>query len=141
MIRRQIPALVLIASLTAAMAACNKNSTTAPTVATTPTVTMTESFTGTLTINGANSTFFSTLAAGTVTATIKSLAPDSGVTIGLALGNWTGSACQLAVTNDAALIGNIVTGSVGGVSSVCARVYDVGKLAASTTFTIELTHP
>src|SRR5258705_12549460 len=65
-------------------AACGNDTPTTPTT-TTP-VTVTDTFAGTLTPSGAASYAFTTAASGNVIATLSSLAPDSALVVGLALG-------------------------------------------------------
>ena len=109
---------------------------TTPTTTTTPTVTQT--FTGNLNTNGAATMPF-TAQTGTVTATLMTLG-DPTVTVGLALGTWSGSSCAIAIANDNALVGATVTGSVSGTANVCARIYDVGFVTATIPFSITITH-
>ena len=102
----------------------------------------TQTFTGTLNQNGAMTFPFTTVAAGTVTATLKSVDPDATVAFGIALGNWDGSACAWVVANDNALVGAVVSGSAAGPSSLCVRVYDTGHLSStSLNFSIDVAHP
>lgn len=140
------PALALVASLS--LSACSNGSNSAITVPTAPTTTtttpggsavVTQTFTGNLNSNGAATLPF-TMQAGTVTATLTTLG-DPAVTVGLALGDWSGSACTIAVANDAALTGATVTGSVTGTANVCVRIYDVGFVTTTIPFTITITHP
>lgn len=132
---------VLAASLGAATA-CGSATPTTPTP-TTP-VTFTEVFTGTLTPNGATNHSFIAQSSGTVTLTLTTVAPDSAVAIGIALGTWTGSACQIVIANDRALQGAVLNGAVGQAGSLCVRAYDAaGSLAAGTAVSYEFTvvHP
>jgi hypothetical protein len=119
--------------------ACGSSST-----PTTPTdsdaVSVTESFTDTLTVNGAKTQPFTASRAGTVTATITALSPDATVTVGLSLGTWNGSACQIIIANDAAVLNTVVTGTAQATGNFCVRVYDVGKLTAATDYTLAVTH-
>ncbi len=97
-------------------------------------------FTGTLTINGGATTPFTTIAAGTVTAIIDSLQPTPNVAIGVALGTWNGTSCQWIVANDNAGVGSGIAGFASGPGNLCARVYDVGKLTETVTFTVTIKH-
>jgi hypothetical protein len=146
--RRLIPGILLLASM-AAGAGCNDdNGVTTPsttTTTTTTTATVTETFSGTLNMNGAATYPFTAAAGGTVTATLTSVAPDSTVIIGLSLGSWTGSSCQLSssIANDSATQGAVVTGTVTAAAPLCARVYDVGKVTAAqpVSFAVTIVHP
>lgn len=60
--------------------------------------------------------------------------------IGIALGTWSGTTCSVVLANDLSSVGSQVTGVVQGAGSLCARVYDVGKIVTPATFTIEVTH-
>lgn len=60
--------------------------------------------------------------------------------IGIALGTWSGTTCSIVLANDVSSAGSSVNGAVQGQGSLCARVYDVGKLTVPATFTIEVTH-
>src|SRR5262249_9021407 len=66
--------------------ACGSDTTT-PTTPTTPT-TVTDTFAGTLTPNGGVTQTFTTAASGTITATLTTLAPNSTLIVGLALGTF-----------------------------------------------------
>jgi hypothetical protein len=144
--RRLIPGVLLLAVLAAA-AGCNDNNTvTTPTTTTTTpsTATTTETFSGTLNLNGAQTFPFTASAAGTITVTLTTVSPDSTFKIGLALGSWTGSACQVVIPNDSAAQGAVVTGTVSAAAALCARVYDAaGTVPAGqpVSFTVTVTHP
>jgi hypothetical protein len=60
--------------------------------------------------------------------------------VGLALGEWSGATCSIKLANDIAGIGGIVTGVVQSAGTLCARVYDVGRLETPAVFTIEVVH-
>jgi len=145
--RRLIPGILLLAVL-GTVAGCNDNTVTTPTTTTTTTTTTattTETFSGTLNMNGAATYPFTAGAGGTVTATLTTVGPDATVPIGLSLGAWTGSACQLSssIANDSATQGAIVTGTVTAAAALCARVYDTGKVTAAqpVSFTVTIAHP
>src|SRR6185436_8860426 len=82
---------------------------TSPTEPTLPT-TVTETFSGTVTRNGATSHPFVSRG-GTVTATITTLSPDSAAVVGLTLGTWNGADCQSVISNDRATQGVTVLGT------------------------------
>jgi hypothetical protein len=136
--RRTSFLLLSLAVLTAA-AACDDNTL----VSTTPTpiVTTSETFTGTLTKNGAVTHQFSVSSRGNVTATLTKIDPDSGMTIGVSLGTWNGTSCYILIPNDAAVVGSTIVGMVSGVGNLCLRVYDVGKLTNSEDYSIDVVHP
>jgi hypothetical protein len=104
-------------------------------------VPVTETFSGSLTINGAATHTFSTLATGTVTATLMSLGENPPSQVGLSLGTWAGSTCSLVLTNDKAVVTSVVTGTVTTLAgSLCVRIYDVGSLTASVPYEIKVDH-
>jgi hypothetical protein len=133
------PLLLLLPLSAMVVTACSDSTTTS----TTPTsiVTTTETFTGTLTKNGAVTHQFSVTSRGTVTATLTKVDPDSAVAIGVSLGTWNGTTCQIILANDAATVGNGVLGTVSGVGNLCLRVYDVGKLTTSENYSVDVVHP
>jgi hypothetical protein len=103
---------------------------------------ITETFTGTLTLNGADTRPFSVARSGSVTASIASLAPDATVTIGLSLGTWNGTACSTVISNDSATLGTSVTGAADREGRLCVRVYDSdGTLRQPTDFELAVVHP
>jgi hypothetical protein len=143
--RRLIPGLLLLAVFATGTAACNNNDSTStvttPTT-TTPTATVTEVFSGTLNLNGASTYPFTATAAGTVTATLTTLTPDATLPIGLSLGTWTGSACQVVIANDSAAQTAAISGTVTSAAALCVRVYDpAAKVTTASDFTVTIVHP
>ncbi len=137
--RRLIPGLLMLGLLATA---CSDDTPTTPTPTPPTTPPITEPlFTGTLRTNGAAVYPFTATAGGTITATLTTLAPDATVGIGLSIGTWTGSACQIVIANDNAAQAAVVTGTVTAASSLCVRIYDVGKLTAPADFTVTIVHP
>jgi hypothetical protein len=140
--------LKIAAMLAIALSAVScSNSTSPSTTTTTAQQTVTDTFTGTLTRNGGTSFAFSVNAAGAVYATITAVtdsvtaAADTTTLVGLSLGTWTGSACTIVLSNDQALKGTTVTGAVSGTGTLCARVYDVGKVVNPLDYQITVVHP
>lgn len=122
-----------------ALSACSGTATTTTPTTTTP-VTYIDTFNGVLNPNGGSSYPFTVSAAGFVYATLTSVS-DTSVAVGLSLGTWNGSSCNVVLANDQALRGVTVTGSASGLGILCARVYDVGKVVTPLTYTITVTHP
>jgi hypothetical protein len=110
------------------------------TVTPTPPVQISETFAGRVTVNGAFSHTFVVQKAGTVTAQLTALAPDDTVTIGVALGTWNGTSCQLIITNDAAKLASNTTGTATGPGTLCLRVSDIGQLSAATDYEVRVDH-
>jgi hypothetical protein len=129
---------MLVTLLAIGVAACDDETPTAPNNPRDP---VTETFTGQVTANGAKIHTFSTAASGTVTATLKQVAPDSSLVIGLALGNWNGSSCQLVFDNAEATQGFALPATMSGAGDACVRVYDVGNVTVPANYTVEVVHP
>lgn len=141
--RRPLSRIALLALLALSPAACGEDSPTTPT--STPTVTtITETYTGTLQRNGGLTFTFNNSAAGTLTASLTSVDPDTTTSIGLAIGTWSPNqfACQIILANDAAFEGATVVGTTTASASLCVRIYDAkGELTAPIAFTITVNHP
>jgi hypothetical protein len=142
--RRLFPGVLLLA-LATSLAGCNDSTNNTPTTPTTPTTPAApatiETFTGTLHLNGAETYNFTSTTGGTVIVTLTDI-PDGTPTIGLSLGTWTGSACQVVIDNSNAGKLAIVTGTVTSATSLCARVYDAhGAVATPFDFTLTAAHP
>ena len=135
---RSILSWAVFALLTLAIAACGSDPVETPTEPSA--VSVTENLSETLTVNGARTFPFTANRAGTVTARLSALAPDDTITIGLSIGTWNGTSCQIIIANDQAKLNVSVVGTAQQTGQFCARVYDVGLLRAPTDFTIELTH-
>jgi hypothetical protein len=90
------------------------------------------SLVGTLTVDGE--------VVGADSGTRRSGTAITATVIGIALGTWSGTTCSIVLANDVSGLGSAVTGAVQGAGSLCARVYDVGKLTGAATFTIEVSH-
>ena len=130
-------ALVLIAVLTTA--ACETSDPFEVPTGPTP-VPVTETFAGTLTPNGAHIHPFQTQTGGTITATLTVASPET--VVGLALGTWNGSACQVTIDQPAALQGAILLGTASAIGNYCARVYDAaGTLPAPTMYELQVLRP
>jgi hypothetical protein len=134
-----LAALTLACGCTDGSTSALPTSPTTTTTTTTNPATVTETYTGSLTTNGAASFPF-TAQAGIITATLTTLG-DTTVMVGLAMGTWTGSACAIAIANDAALQGAVVTGTTSAATNVCVRIYDVGYVTTPQAYTITVTHP
>lgn len=141
---RTLHGILSAAALAGALWACDNGTPTSPTSPTTTTTpsTATETFEGTLAPNGGRTFSFTANAAGTVTATLTRIEPDGAVTVGLALGTWNGTTCQIVLANDNAVQGTVVTGAVSSAGPLCVRVYDAaGTLAGSIAFVVTVVHP
>ena len=123
----------------------SSTATTTPTTPTTPTTTsVTETFMGTLNMNGAATHTFTANAAGTVTATLTSLGPDSPLTVGIGLGTWNGTGCAVGggIWVDTAAQSAVVIATVSAAALLCVRIADVAaKVTDPLTYTITVVHP
>jgi hypothetical protein len=125
-----------------ALGAAGCESTDAPTgsdTTTTP-VAITDTFLGTVAVNGAATFSFGVNGSGAVTATYKSISPTPGSTMGLALGIWNGSSCGIVIANDNAILNTAVVGNSTAAGTLCVRAYDVGRLSATQTVELTITH-
>ena len=102
---------------------------------------VTETFAGELNRNGARTHTFLAQASGTITATLDTLEPDTTAAIGLSLGTWNGSACQIVIANDNAAKNAVVVGAASTAGNLCVRVYDVGKVNDLTSYALTVVHP
>ncbi len=107
-------------------------------------VIVTDTFSGSINVNGAATHNVFTGATGVVTARIESLGDNPPAKIGFALGTLGtgGTVCSLVLVNDNAVVTSEVTGTVSTLAgSLCVRVYDVGALTESVSYTVTVTHP
>lgn len=129
-----------VALLAMTVSACESDPPTTPSPTPTPAPT-TETFSGSVNPNGAVTFPFTVAGAGTVTASLTTVQPDATVALGLSLGTWNGTLCQIVLANDNALVGTVVTGAVASLGSLCVRVYDTGKVTGTMTYTVTVVHP
>ena len=102
---------------------------------------VTESFAGTLTLNGAVTHPFTVARTGGITVQLVSLQPDFTKPVGVSLGTWNGSICQIVLANDASIQGSLVVGSASAVGDFCVRIYDAsGTVIQPQTYTLEVDH-
>jgi hypothetical protein len=135
------PAIVL--ALVLGQAACSDDINPSNPITPTPDP-VTETFTGTLTLNGAITHQFSAARSGTVRVSIVSLVPDSAVTLGLSLGTWNGTAgtCQTVISNDTATQGSAIIGAAEREGRLCVRLYDAaGTLPQPTDYELTVERP
>jgi hypothetical protein len=138
---RALLAVVAMAAIAAGAAGCSATATNSSTTTTTaPSVLITETYDGTVAVNGAATFSFGVLGTGAVTATYTSMAPDTGATMGLALGIWNGASCQVIIANDNAIVNSTVVGQASAAGNLCVRAYDIGKLTGTQTIELSITH-
>ena len=139
--RRPIVRGWLLCALMAFAAACGTSGT--PVSPTSP-ATITDTFTGTLAQNGGITHQFSATAAGTVTATLTAVGPDSAKTVGFSMGTLIGTVCQITLANDVAVQTSVLSAQAQTAGTFCVRIYDVGSVTSDTgpfTYTVTVLHP
>jgi hypothetical protein len=106
-------------------------------------VIVTDTFTGTLTRNGATSHPFpiTSSGGGDVTATLKAVSPDPASVVGFSLGTWNGTSCQAVISNDRATTNASILGRATSTGQLCVRVYDVGTISTPQDYEVEVVHP
>ena len=131
----------LVLSIAFAAAGCEGEIANFPT--TPDPVTVTETFTGTLTINGAQTHNVFTGATGLVTATVASLGETAPAKVGFSMGTLSSvGTCTVIVHNDNAVVTTALTGTVANLSgTLCVRIFDVGALTAPVDYTLTVSHP
>lgn len=110
-----------------------------PTAPAVPPTSITETFTGTLTVNGAATYPFVVGQAGNATAVLTALVPDDA-RVGMSLGTWNGVTCQIILANDNATQNSLVVGEARSAGNFCVRIHDVGKLTAPADYLLTVTH-
>jgi hypothetical protein len=134
-----ISRLVSVVALSLVVSGCGNSS--SDTTVTAPPSTLTDSFSGTLTRNGAAAYSFTVTGAGQMTAQLTTLSPDSSKPVGLSLGTWNGSICQIILSNDNSAQGAQVVGTASATGSFCVRIYDAaGTVVDPQTYTIDVFH-
>jgi hypothetical protein len=126
----------------AVMAACGGESTpTLPTPSSGSPPTITEVFSGDINRNGGVTHTFLAEASGNIVATLDGLEPEAVSSIGVSLGTWNGSACQVVIANDNAVAGATIVGAASVASNLCLRVYDTGTIATLASYQVTVVHP
>ncbi len=147
MSRLVLRSIVLAALAALTTSACSDNTLSQLASASqTPAATQTDTFTGTLSQNGAFTHIFTIQTLGAVTVTIVSLAPNTSQIVGLSLGVWNGTACSTSPQTggsaiDTATSGSSITLNATAAGNLCARLYDVGFVTQPVIYTMQITHP
>jgi hypothetical protein len=134
-----------LAIVIASLVSCGEDTPTAPTPA--PPTTVTDTFSGSITKNGAASHNFTALAAGTVTSTLTAVGPDAlgadgtPLVVGFGIGTWSGTACTIVQAQDRAVQSSVLYSNVNASGDLCVRVFDVGNLTDSVDYTVTIVHP
>jgi len=98
-----------------------------------------ETFSGTVTINGAATHVFLSTRPGEALATLTSLAPDPATVVSFTFGTWNGIYCQVILAKDDATTGANLIGTASA-GTFCVRISDVGLLSAPTDYVITVRH-
>ncbi len=117
-----------------ALAACGGSNPTTPTAPTT-----TDTFTGTLAAGGVDAHTFTVAQAGALTVTLTTLSPQGTITVGLGLGQPSGTTCSLISTDNTAKMGSVEQTTLD-VGSYCVGIYDIGNVQGSDTYTLTVSH-
>jgi hypothetical protein len=131
---------MLLLAVALASASCGDNSTESPTSPTTP-VYVTDTFTGTLVTGATARHTFSAKTPGAIQLALTGLSPDATLTIGMGLGTWDGTSCNVTLQTSLATVGSVFSASATSAGNFCVTVFDVGNVAESTEYTVSLTHP
>lgn len=118
---------------------------TGPTTETAAEPTVAEQFNGTIGVNGSGFYSFEVGAYGTVTLTLLNVGGVTGVPesvwVGVGLGVPDGTDCSTTTSTSAQAGAGPHVSSVLDAGTYCARIYDIGNLAAPTPFAIRIDHP
>ncbi len=118
-----------------ALAACGGSAnTTNPNAPTT-----TETFIGTLAAGGVDAHTFNVAQSGALTVTLTTLSPQSTITVGLGLGQPSGTACSLSSTDNTAKMGSVEQTTLDA-GSWCVAIYDLGNVQGSDSYTLTVNH-
>lgn len=143
--------LALLVAIAVVPAACGDDdsptspTTTTPTTTTTAEASVSESFTGSLPVRGARFYSFEVPTNGTVTVTLNNVGGVSGVPDTI----WVGVGLGTPEATDCSTTSSVSTQAGGGPhisttltpGTYCARVYDIGNLAAAAPFNVTIAHP
>jgi hypothetical protein len=140
------PKVLLLGLAVLAMTACSDTASQLAAASAATATPSTDTFTGTLSKNGAFTHIFTVSTLGAVTVTITSLTPDSSQIVGLSLGVWNGTSCSTSPATggsatDVATTGSSITLNTTAAGNLCARLYDVGFVTTPVLYTMQITHP
>jgi hypothetical protein len=107
----------------------------------TPASPVTDTYSGTLSKNGAFTHAFSISSLGSITAAIVSLAPNASQIVGFQLGVWNGTSCTASSSTDVATTGSSITLTASSAGIVCVRLYDVGFVDDPVLYQLQVVHP
>jgi hypothetical protein len=126
------------AVMTLALAAACGGGSTTPTTPTAPTTT--ETFTGAVSAGGLAFNNFNVAQAGTLTATIVSLTPQTTITMGFGIGQPSTTGCTLISYDETARVGSVQQGTINP-GTYCVELYDIGNVVDSVNYQVTVDHP
>ena len=137
--RRSLAVCACLLSVALTSWACDNGPSTGPSP--NPGDPVTETFSGTLTLNGAVTYPFNVSRAGSVTATVTAVDP-SGSVIGMQMGTWDTVTCTAVVSNNLASTASVLTANTSSSASLCLHVHDPnGVLTANpVNYTVTVVH-
>jgi len=95
----------------------------------------------TLTHNGAKTFSFSVKVSGGISAQLVDWEPNTMLPVGMSLGTWNGSVCQVVLDLPAAVQGSAIDGSTNTPGDFCVRIYDAfGNIVDPQTFVIHVAY-
>ena len=105
-------------------------------------VLVTETFTGTVTLNGAINHSFGVSGPGPTTAEITAIDP-AGSFIGFQMGTWSGVVCTAILSNEAGTLASVLSGVTQSPASLCVQLHDPNGILVDKTVTYSVTvkHP
>lgn len=140
--RELLTSAAVIAALLLPIAACDNGPSTeddvTPTAPTTSPVT--ETFASQLFVNGSSSRSFTAVKAGTATVTLTNIGSASKLGFGIGVPDVLGSGCLFTRSSETAVAGTSFSLAVDA-GTYCVRVYDVGTLVSTSSFSITIVRP
>ena len=105
-------------------------------------VLVTETFTGTVTLNGAINHAFSVSGPGPTTAEITAIDP-AGSFLGFQMGTWSGAVCTAVFSNEAGTLASVLNGTTQSAASLCVQMHDPNGILVdkTVTYTVTVKHP
>lgn len=140
--RRSVLHIFLASVMLITTSACGQSST--PVIPTNPGTSTTETFAGTLNPNGATTYQFTVGFAGTITATLTTVGPDTTTPIGMSIGTWSGTTCSVGsgLFQDQAVQGAVLVAAISAPGQLCLRIYDgAGTITGPVTYSVDVVHP
>jgi hypothetical protein len=100
-----------------------------------------DTFGSALAVGGVSTHTVTAAKAGTITVQLQNAGGDPAMTVGLGLGLWDGTTCQLTTSLKTAAGGAAQITSAVDAGNYCVLVKDIGKLTDAIGFIVNITHP